>query len=496
MLAVVEMIKLLPQHVCAWLPLLCFMLQIADAVESALSRLSDAESSTAGYRAVDEEVLDRALTALSDGSTAGDVDAALDRLSVVSHSPLSLAFLGGESPCDESGHAVADGPGPGDLQVALVNNSVGADGAFPLAIPFTSSPTLELAHLARLMDTADIDNPLHDLASGILNTQTVMLNDSASQQLLGCSRTGQRSVRNRVVSLGLEYEDLSWSDMIGRIVRAGGADGSVKLHQSIEVSIYDGVDVRCNTTEELSIKVAALDAPVSLAAVADAPPSDAIVELDGSELGVAVPIPDPVMKTSERAEAFRVVAFSYGGTLSIILGHRTVLLQHSDRTTGEAMATLLRQQGIDEQRSNWDRHGRCTCTDRYAPNYIGETECIGDSGGYGFHPHCEGHMCATGLTSQRSLIPDTKAGMSAYPKAMRQKGEMDLLRECFCIAIWNKLRVATAVLSRSAARFKEMVFQCCIPGDMCLQHMLSKLARVTGGTTTSSFPHLATPQAS
>ena len=161
-----------------------------------------------------------------------------------------------------------------------------------------------------------------------------------------------------------------------------------------------------------------------------------------------------------QTESFRVVAFGNDKALSIILAHRSQPLQYSDRTIAKVQAELLRQQGREESIGAFDRHGRCTCTDRYAPNYSGETEVCEEAGDYNFHRHCEGHMCGTGMGLQRDAMKAEVVGIAAYPKAMRAKGEMSYLRRSVCKGLWQILDVCPVALTREAVFFKELVFNC------------------------------------
>ena len=169
------------------------------------------------------------------------------------------------------------------------------------------------------------------------------------------------------------------------------------------------------------------------------------------------------LRTEERGkmkvlqtECYRVLAFTESDYLCVIHAHRTQLIQYSDVTTGRAMAGLLRNQVPDSPASKmFDRNGRCTCSDRYAPNYIAEDEIIEETGlDYGLHTPCESHMCATGMTLQRDLVPKEAKGISSYPKSMKQRGEMEFSEVVSALpngrsCMWVRLRFARKLLSTS-----------------------------------------------
>lgn len=165
-----------------------------------------------------------------------------------------------------------------------------------------------------------------------------------------------------------------------------------------------------------------------------------------------------------------MVCVRIGETLHVISGCLLDDLRASDRSTGEVMYALLKENKVSPDiLRQFQRCVRIPQTDRYEPNKIGERALLASSPFFSLlHIFCHCHILVTGMTLCTKLLPAEFDNIRGYIAALRAPGQMAKFFAAARSVLWDKLEVGLDFPedvdhSGDAERFRMMVIDVVLP---------------------------------
>jgi hypothetical protein len=419
-------------------------------MEAALDALSDSSTPDACVQC--ESALDGLSSCASAESLCCGLDSALDDLSDASSKsesaivPFAIVPIAVGDPTDSDGPLCTPDPEP---------------------IVF-DHPLEQVAWLARCSPDHVLDEADVELVKFFTTMEGPTSNDSSVALIVGqggrvpISRRWLGYNRASTASAALKLERIAWEKLETKVVESCDAShGMCKAFIYMEATAYDGVDILVRSK-----------APAVL------PQGAAICDNTAADAVSASPLVD--QRDDGRckilqSECHNIMAFTKGDLCNIIVGSQLMSLQKSDRTTGECMGALLKDHSIGiPGHPNFARRIRNVCTDRYVPNYLGESVLQQVPARIGFetiHIPCHAHIGSSGLTVASSVCRSVIVPMKGYIGSVRSPGEMQKFRNAGQAWLWKHLECVEAcspavTLSDDAKAFRTFVLDILMPHDV------------------------------
>ncbi len=402
----------------------------------------------------------------------------------VSDEGMSCASSGSPpSECDPAGGAPADGHGSGEC---------GVEAALALIVS-TPSPLQRmelLARASRVVEDVRLDAEAMHVASCFLDDKDHVTNTTAGAAAVGVDRKFFRTVRLGCSSAAHHMEKHFWARLEATLAEQAEAN-RVKLLFYLDISSYDGVDLKLATTSNVIADDSGKIVKLSDLAARAREGGEATAAACDFECNVGKA---KILNT----EVEIAMVIEVQGECAILHGDFLTLLQAVDRNTGEALFAALRQQDFGSpHREHFERRCRMAITDAAGYSFRAERGILNSNGESWSHLHfrCQVHVTAAVHTSVYGLLPDVISGMIGVSLSLSDFGQMTLFRTALKRVLSKNLKLVYELPSGPAATYRAFVLDTLVGTSARVLPLRIALIRCASGDwrRPDVFEYLATP---